>query len=101
MRDLTDSLIAVGFLSTVCFTAADCTNDDVSACDSAYGDEFETFINSRVEEPRGAELASAKERGLYSWTQRLAFRIPFAILLRSTTPLFLPILRKPLLQDWI
>jgi hypothetical protein len=48
-------------------------------CDSAYGDEFETFINSRVEEPRGAELASAKERGLYSWTQKLAFCIPFAI----------------------
>jgi hypothetical protein len=46
---------------------------------AAYGDEFETFINSKVEEPRGAELASAKERGLYSWTQRLAFRIPFAI----------------------
>jgi hypothetical protein len=53
----------------------------MSACDTltaAYGDEFETFINSKVEEPHGAELASAKERGLYSWTQRPALPFPFA-----------------------
>jgi len=77
------------------FHCADTTNGAMSACDTlitAYGDEFETFINGKVEEPRGAELASAKERGLYSWIQRLDFSFPFAYLSRSLTPLFLPIL---------
>jgi hypothetical protein len=54
----------------------------MSACDTliaGHGDEFETFIYSKVEEPHGAELASATERGLYSWTQRLTLPFPFAI----------------------